>query len=351
MSQHSTIRKFFDRNVERQLVREFLLSKTERAGFGGLDFQRTPEGTKVTLSAERVGMVIGRKGKIINELQRHLQNNFKLDNPRLEVAEIENPELNAQVMASKLASALERGWYFRRAGHSTLLNIMDKGAKGCLVVLSGKLTGSRNRTQKFQKGNIKYCGDTALQFMDIGKSVCVKKLGTIGCTVAIMHADSKLPHEIRIKERHEVGLSPLQEVSPITEISSDQTEPTAEEVPTDEILEEVSEGEVPEVQAQPEVEPEGVVETTIEAVKDVAEEVVEAVSETGEAAIEAAKDVVEELADGDIIGAAKEAVEGVVEVASEVVEGVVEVTSEVVEGVKDIVEDLIGDNSEEEATE
>ena len=243
MSQNSTIRNFIDRNVERQLVREYLLSKTERAGFGGLDFQRTPEGTKVTLSAERVGMVIGRKGKIINELQRHLQDNFNLENPRLEVAEIENPALNAQVMASKLASALERGWYFRRAGHSTLLNIMDAGAKGCLVVLSGKLTGSRNRTQKFQKGNIKYCGDTALQFMDVGKAVCVKKLGTIGCTVAIMHGNSKLPHEIRIKERHEVGLSPLSEVAIIKEGSEELPEPIAEEAPADEILEEAIEEE------------------------------------------------------------------------------------------------------------
>ena len=243
MSQKSTIRNFIDRNVERQLVREFLLSKTERAGFGGLDFQRTPEGTKVTLSAERVGMVIGRKGKIINELQRHLQDNFNLENPRLEVAEIDNPALNAQVMASKLASALERGWYFRRAGHSSLMNIMEAGAKGCLVVLSGKLTGSRNRTQKFQKGNIKYCGDTALQFMDVGKAVCVKKLGTIGCTVAIMHADSKLPHEIRIKDRHEVGLSPLSEVAIIKEGSEELPEPIVEEAPTDEILEEIIEEE------------------------------------------------------------------------------------------------------------
>ena len=225
MSQNSTIRKFIDRNVERHLVREFLLSKTSRAGFGGLDFQRTPEGTKVTLSAERVGMVIGRKGKIINELQRRLQNDFNLDNPRLEVAEIDNPALNAQVMASKLASALERGWYFRRAGHSSLLNIMDAGAKGCLVVLSGKLTGSRNRTQKFQAGHIKYCGDTAIQFMDIGKAVCIKKLGTIGCTVAIMRPGSKLPHEIRIKDRHEVGLSPLAEVGIISADSMDLPEP------------------------------------------------------------------------------------------------------------------------------
>lgn len=243
MSQNSTIRKFIDRNVERHLVREFLLSKTSRAGFGGLDFQRTPEGTKVTLSAERVGMVIGRKGKIINELQRRLQNDFNLDNPRLEVAEIDNPALNAQVMASKLASALERGWYFRRAGHSSLLNIMDAGAKGCLVVLSGKLTGSRNRTQKFQAGHIKYCGDTAIQFMDIGKAVCIKKLGTIGCTVAIMRPGSKLPHEIRIKDRHEVGLSPLAEVGIISADSMDLPEPITEEVPEGEILEEVIEEE------------------------------------------------------------------------------------------------------------
>ena len=243
MSQNSTIRKFIDRNVERHLVREFLLSKTSRAGFGGLEFQRTPEGTKVTLSAERVGMVIGRKGKIINELQQRLQNDFNLDNPRLEVAEIDNPALNAQVMASKLASALERGWYFRRAGHSSLLNIMDAGAKGCLVVLSGKLTGSRNRTQKFQAGHIKYCGDTAIQFMDVGKAVCVKKLGTIGCTVAIMRPGSKLPHEIRIKDRHEVGLSPLAEVAIIKEGSMDLPEPITEEVPEGEILEEVIEEE------------------------------------------------------------------------------------------------------------
>ena len=233
-SKQGNIRKFIDRNVERQLVREFLLDKTERAGFGGLEFQRTPEGTKVTLHAERVGMVIGRKGKIINELQSRLSEDFNLTNPRLEVAEIENPALNAQVMASKLASALERGWYFRRAGHSTLLNIMEAGARGCLVVLSGKLTGSRHRTQKFQDGHIKYCGDTALQFMDIGRGAAVRKLGTIGCTVAIMRPGSKLPHEIMIKARHEVGLPPLVDVAIIKPDSEPIPEELAEEAPAEE---------------------------------------------------------------------------------------------------------------------
>ena len=209
----NTIRKMIGRNVERQLVREYLLKETERAGFGGLHFNRTPEGTKVTLSAEQVGRVIGRRGKIIHELQRRLQEDFKLTNPQLEVEEIEDSRINAQVMASRLASSLERGWFFRRAGHSTVQNVMDAGARGCIVILSGKITGARHRVEKFQKGHIKYCGETALQFMDVGFSTAVKKLGTVGCTVRIMRPGTKLPHEITIQERHESGLPQLVEAS------------------------------------------------------------------------------------------------------------------------------------------
>ena len=124
MSKVNTIRNIVHRNIERQLVREYLLKETERAGFGGLEFNRTPDGTKVTLQAEQVGRVIGRRGKVIHELQRRLKEDFDLEKPHLEVNEIEEPRLNAQVMASRLASSLERGWFFRRAGHSTSQNII-----------------------------------------------------------------------------------------------------------------------------------------------------------------------------------------------------------------------------------
>jgi len=209
----NTIHKMINRNVERQLVREYLLKETERAGFGGLTFNRTPEGTKVTLQAEQVGRVIGRRGKVIHDLQRRLQEDFNLTNPQLEVEEIEESRTNAQVMASRLASSLERGWFFRRAGHSTVQNIMDAGARGCIVILSGKITGARHRVEKFQKGHIKYCGETALEFMDVGFSTAVKKLGTVGCTVRIMRPGTKLPHEISIKERKESGLPDLVEAT------------------------------------------------------------------------------------------------------------------------------------------
>jgi len=218
----NTIRNMIGRNVERQLVREYLLKETERAGFGGLHFNRTPEGTKVTLTAEQVGRVIGRRGKVIHELQRRLQDDFNLTNPQLEVEEIEDSRINAQIMASRLASSLERGWFFRRAGHSTVQNIMDAGARGCIVILSGKITGARHRVEKFQKGHIKYCGETALQLMDVGFSTAVKKLGTVGCTVRIMRPGSSLPHEISIKERHESGLPQLVEASGFVPLELDE---------------------------------------------------------------------------------------------------------------------------------
>jgi len=240
MAKVNQIRHFVDRNVERQLVREYLLKETERAGFGGLHFERAFDNqsicTKVTLQAERVGMVIGRRGRVINELQRRIRDDFNLENPKLQVEEIDRPALNAQVMASKLASALERGWYFRRAGHSTVLNIVEAGAKGCLIILSGKLTGSRHRTEKFLKGHIKFCGEIALTHMDIGFATAVKKLGTIGCTVAIMKPGAKLPHEVEILTREEAGLAPYIEPTPLDE-PVEVKESTEEEAPDDSVVE------------------------------------------------------------------------------------------------------------------
>ncbi|MEC8978570.1 MAG: 30S ribosomal protein S3 [Candidatus Thermoplasmatota archaeon] len=211
------VRTFINRNVERHLVKEFLLHETQDAGFGGLTFKRTPEGEMIVLEAENVGRVIGTRGRIINELTRRLEQDFNLYQPKLEVGECEKPALNAQIMASRIASSLERGWFFRRAANSTVMNIMNAGARGCLIVLSGKVSGARNRSHKFQVGHIKFCGETALTSMDVGYAVAVKKLGTIGCTVAIMRPGTRLPNEIIIKSREEVGLEPLPHDYEITE--------------------------------------------------------------------------------------------------------------------------------------
>jgi len=192
-------RRIVIENVRRMLLKEYLMKETHRAGFGGLDIQRTPMGTRVTLIAERPGLVIGRKGAAIKALTEAVERDFSFDNPQIEVQEVANPSLNAQIMAEKLANALERGWHFRRAGHSTVRRIMEAGAKGCLVVVAGKLTGQRHRRQKFKAGHIKYCGEPRNTWMRKGFAVAKLKPGVIGVTVGIMDPDAKLPDDIVVR--------------------------------------------------------------------------------------------------------------------------------------------------------
>jgi small subunit ribosomal protein S3 len=155
-------------------------------------------GTRVTLITERPGLVIGRRGEAIKSLTRAIEEDFNFNNPQIEVQEVENPNLNAQIMSEKLANALERGWHFRRAGHSTVRRIMESGARGCQVIISGKLTGQRHRTEKFKDGHIKYCGQAKLDWMAQGFATAKMKPGVIGITVQIMHPNAKLPDEIEI---------------------------------------------------------------------------------------------------------------------------------------------------------
>src|SRR5512136_1925339 len=191
-------RKFVTENIRTVLLEEYMMSRVGRAGFGGLDVQRTPMGTRVTLITERPGLVIGRRGEAIKSLTRAIEQDFKFNNPQIEVQEVENPNLNAQIMAEKLANALERGWHFRRAGHSTVRRIMDSGARGCQVIIAGKLTGQRHRTEKFKEGHIKYCGQAKLNFMHQGFAAAKLKPGIIGVTVQIMDPNARLPDEIDI---------------------------------------------------------------------------------------------------------------------------------------------------------
>jgi small subunit ribosomal protein S3 len=114
---------------------------------------------------------------------------------------VANPSFNAQIMAERLANALERGWYFRKAGTSILRRVMDSGALGCQVIIAGKLTGARARTQKFTEGYIKHCGEPSNTIVEKGYAVAIKKLGVIGVQVKIVPAGAKLPDHFEIIEQ------------------------------------------------------------------------------------------------------------------------------------------------------
>jgi small subunit ribosomal protein S3 len=196
--------QFIENGLQRSQIDEFFADELGRAGYGGMEVAKTPMGTQIVLKAEKPGMVIGKGGKNIRKVTRELEERFDLDDPQIDVQEVDEPDLNARIVADRLANALERGWYFRKAGHTTIDRIMEAGALGAEIVLSGKVTGARSRVEKFNRGYIKHNGEPAEEIVDEGQGVAVMKLGTIGVTVKIIPPGAELPDDFHIEEDVEV---------------------------------------------------------------------------------------------------------------------------------------------------
>ncbi len=191
-------RIFVEEGIKKVRMNEYFRTELERAGYGGMDIKRTPMGTQITVKVEKPGMIIGKDGRRIKKLTDDVIRKQELDNPQIDVQPIGVPELNAQLMANRLAKLIERGWHFRRAGRSTLQRIMDRGALGCEIIMSGKLKGPRGRMEKMVSGYIKHCGSIADEIVDKGYSIAMKKAGVIGVRVWIVPPDSKLPDAFRM---------------------------------------------------------------------------------------------------------------------------------------------------------
>ena len=196
----SIVKRFITESIKRTEIDEFLQKKLERAGYGGVNLSKTPLGTHVVIYAMRPGLVIGRGGETIKELAASLERNFKVANPQISVSEIEVPEYNAHVVANRVTSALERGVHFRRAGFWALNQVMEAGALGAEIVISGKLTTERARFEKFRAGDFPRCGEPALRAMKTAEAHVQLKPGMIGVRVKIMPPDAYFPDKVQIIE-------------------------------------------------------------------------------------------------------------------------------------------------------
>jgi small subunit ribosomal protein S3 len=274
--------QFIEDGLQRSQIDEFFADELGRAGYGGMDVAKTPMGTQIVLKAEKPGMVIGKGGKNIRKVTRELEERFNLDDPQIDVQEVDEPDLNARIVADRLANALERGWYFRKAGHTTIDRIMESGALGAEIVLSGKVTGARSRVEKFNRGYIKHNGEPAQEIVDEGQGVAVMKLGTIGVTVKIIPPGAELPDDFEIHE--DVDVEPVEQVA-----ESEGVESLLEEEP-----EEVPDvGEADEEVEVPDEAPEEVIDEDV--VEEVIDETEEEPVETGDAEDEAVEEELDEL--------------------------------------------------------
>jgi small subunit ribosomal protein S3 len=273
---------FVTEGLRRTRIDEYLQSELERAGYGGMEVQVTPLGTMVVVYAERPGMVIGRGGKTVRGITQNLKTKFDLENPQVEVKEVDVPELNPKIMAYKIANMLQRGMHFRRVAYTTIRRIMGAGAQGVEVTISGKIRGARSATAKFSDGYIKKCGEPSIRLVKEGFATVQLKPGVLGIYVRIMPPGVVLPDKVDI-------------LAPTIEEDITETEETVEVEATEEPLESTEEVELVESEEELEEleESEEELEDTEEAVEDT-EEVAE---DTEEVTEEASEDVPEETED------------------------------------------------------
>jgi len=240
----SVVKHFITESVKRTEIDEFLQKKLEKAGYGGVNISKTPLGTHIVIYAMRPGLVIGRGGGTIRELAEIFEQKFKVSNPQISVSEIEIPELNAYVVASRVAAALQKGVHFRRAAFWTLNQVMDAGALGTEIIISGKLRTERARYEKFRAGYLPKCGDPALKYMRKAEFHVQLKPGIFGIRVRIMPPDAKFPDKMQIAEALppeekavEEPVEEAQEVAeaPAEESVEEQPEEAVEEKPAEPI--------------------------------------------------------------------------------------------------------------------
>jgi small subunit ribosomal protein S3 len=197
-------RKIVAEKLKEFQIQEFITNSMKNVGHSHTKVQRTPLGEKIIVFASRPGLVVGRKGENIKKLTVTIKKKFNMENPQIEISEVENIFLDAQIVAEMIASTLERfgPQRFKGTGHKMMGEVMNAGALGVEILISGKIPGARAKRWRFYKGYLKKCGDIV---HDI-KAACTSaqlKSGSIGIQVKIMPPDIQLPDKVRLISEEE----------------------------------------------------------------------------------------------------------------------------------------------------
>jgi len=205
----SAVKNVIKDNYNMMLLKDYLREAIKDAGFSHAEISKTPTGTRVALHVTRPGIVIGRKGSGIRELTEKLAIDFGLKNPQISVNEIEKPELSPSVMCNRMASHLERGTAFRRATMWTLKQIMEGGAMGVQITISGKLRGDRSAFEKHTAGVLPRAGHHAEVIVAEDIAHVNTAMGLIGIRIRIAHKEKFVP-EFELKKTKEQKEKPKQ---------------------------------------------------------------------------------------------------------------------------------------------
>jgi small subunit ribosomal protein S3 len=178
--------------IEDITLRRALMEKLKLAGVTNVEIERLPKSMAITLTVSRPGVVIGRGGSGIEDVKKFIvqtiQNikgkkvgNMKID---LKVNEVKDPELSSYLVASRVASDLERRMPHRRVVAKTIDRVMQAGALGVKIILAGRIGGAEiSRVEKFHKGSVP--AQTMRENIDYAQVPALLKRGYVGVKVYI----------------------------------------------------------------------------------------------------------------------------------------------------------------------
>ncbi len=159
-------------------VREFLKERLKQASVSRIQIDRPAKNAHITIHTARPGLVIGQKGKDIDELRREVAERMGIP-VHISIEEIRKPELDAQLVAESIAQQLERRIMFRRAMKRAVQNAMRLGALGVKVNVAGRLNGAEiARSEWYREGRVPL--HTLRADIDYGFAEALTTYGIIG---------------------------------------------------------------------------------------------------------------------------------------------------------------------------
>lgn len=213
-------KKFVGFKKEELGVKEYIKKELGKGRISSVLITYTPVGEKIVIATNKPGLVIGRKGEKIEELTRVLKKRFKLDNPHIEIKEIFDSRLDAQLVADDIALALERqgSMKFKVIAYKTLQEIMKAGALGAEIVMAGRLPSERAKAWRFSQGYLKKTGNPA-KVVDRAQAQAVNLTGVTGISVSILPPNAHIHDKIVVDDKMKQVIK-MNENAPAPEVVS-----------------------------------------------------------------------------------------------------------------------------------
>lgn len=206
-------RKFVLQKIKEHEIQEYITNSLKNVGHSHTKMVKTPLGEKVIIYASRPGLIVGRGGQNIKHLTKNLKKKFDLENPQIEINEVGDVNLDANIVAERIVDSLERfgAERFKAIGHRVMGNVMDAGALGIEITISGKIPSSRAKSWRFYSGYLKKCGDISLVGVDKAVGQALLKKGVIGVKVSIMPPQTELPDKVELLDEKEEIIEEVKE--------------------------------------------------------------------------------------------------------------------------------------------